>query len=132
MRFHKVPMLLGLRVEYAKSHARARRWIEEVTLVKEEMRRVLSYFNWKMDWWLQKATSYRSINDEKSLAFIAYTNYQMSLLKDIGKHFEKFGPMNADWTTFFQLFVKSWKSLLGLQSNSLCLYGTYCNLHIHV
>ena len=87
MRFHKVPMLLGLRVEYAKSHARARRWIEEVTLVKEEMRRVLSYFNWKMDWWLQKATSYRSINDEKSLAFIAYANYQVSLLKDVGKHF---------------------------------------------
>ena len=89
MRFHKVPMLLGLRVEYAKSHARARRWIEEVTLVKEEMRRVLSYFNWKMDWWLQKATSYGSRDDEKSLAFITYANYQVSLLQYLGKSFRK-------------------------------------------
>ena len=41
----------GLRCEWAKSKARADRWDEEVQLVAEEMRRVLTFLEWKAAWW---------------------------------------------------------------------------------
>ncbi|KAH8111809.1 hypothetical protein DFH11DRAFT_1546400 [Phellopilus nigrolimitatus] len=41
----------GLRVEWAKSLARAERWEEETMLVKEEMRRVLVFLDIKSIWW---------------------------------------------------------------------------------
>ncbi|KAH8113739.1 hypothetical protein DFH11DRAFT_1509928, partial [Phellopilus nigrolimitatus] len=41
----------GIRVEWAKSWARAERWEEEITLVVEEMRRTLVYSDWKAAWW---------------------------------------------------------------------------------
>ncbi|KAG2127505.1 hypothetical protein DEU56DRAFT_872776 [Suillus clintonianus] len=43
--------LLGVRVEWCKSRARALRWAEEVDLLQEEMRRVLQFFNWQANWW---------------------------------------------------------------------------------
>jgi hypothetical protein len=41
----------GLRTEWAKSFARAARWEEEVSLLVEEMRRVLWFVRWKREWW---------------------------------------------------------------------------------
>ena len=40
-----------LRVEWARSRARVKRSSEEVRLLREEMRRVLSYLDWKAEWW---------------------------------------------------------------------------------
>ena len=42
-----------LRSEWAKSRARANRCKEEVLLLKEEMRRVLVFLEWKSKWWLE-------------------------------------------------------------------------------
>jgi hypothetical protein len=42
---------VALRCEWAKSRARANRWSEEVTLLTEEMRRVVVFLRWKADWW---------------------------------------------------------------------------------
>ena len=42
---------VALQVEWSKAHARAQRYIEEVDIVLEEMRRVLQYFRWKANWW---------------------------------------------------------------------------------
>ena len=47
---------LGLRSEWAKCHARAARWSEEVRLLVEEMRRVLWFAQWKVNWWGCQAT----------------------------------------------------------------------------
>ncbi|KAJ7015755.1 hypothetical protein C8F04DRAFT_1284868 [Mycena alexandri] len=44
-------ILTGLRAEWAKAWARTRRWTEEVTLLKEEMRRVPVALRWKAEWW---------------------------------------------------------------------------------
>ncbi|PPQ76365.1 hypothetical protein CVT24_008805 [Panaeolus cyanescens] len=54
-----------LRVEWAKSRARAARAKEEVMLLKEEMRRSIEYLGWKSRWWLKRAGSRRV--DDKSL-----------------------------------------------------------------
>ncbi|KAJ7024514.1 hypothetical protein C8F04DRAFT_1270212 [Mycena alexandri] len=41
----------SLRVEWAKTRARARRWTEEVNLLEEEMRRILVFLEWRANWW---------------------------------------------------------------------------------
>ncbi|KAF4618086.1 hypothetical protein D9613_012669 [Agrocybe pediades] len=43
-----------LRTEWARSRARANRAREEVMLLKEEMRRILAFLDWKGKWWLQR------------------------------------------------------------------------------
>jgi hypothetical protein len=45
----------NLRVEWAKSRARAAHWTEEVQLLCEEMRRTLVFMEWKADWWKKQA-----------------------------------------------------------------------------
>ncbi|KAL0957688.1 hypothetical protein HGRIS_001469 [Hohenbuehelia grisea] len=44
----------SLRVEWCRSRARALRWCEEVELLKEEMRRVLAFFDSESRWWLEQ------------------------------------------------------------------------------
>ncbi|KAF9544440.1 hypothetical protein CPC08DRAFT_730279 [Agrocybe pediades] len=46
----------SMRVEWVKSRARTKRWQEEVLLIEEEMRRVLTYHRWKADWWTKRAS----------------------------------------------------------------------------
>ncbi|KAJ7106165.1 hypothetical protein C8R44DRAFT_745254 [Mycena epipterygia] len=41
----------GLRVEGAKTWARAHRWTEEVDLLEDEMRRILVFVEWHTAWW---------------------------------------------------------------------------------
>ncbi|PIL23577.1 hypothetical protein GSI_14890 [Ganoderma sinense ZZ0214-1] len=41
--------------EWARAKARVERWEEEETLLLEEMRRVLAYFEWKAQWWRRQA-----------------------------------------------------------------------------
>ena len=78
-----------MRVEYAKSRARALRWSEEVTLVKEEMRRVLEFLNWKIGWWMARANSLASRTDSLAVGFMVYANRQAILLERIGLRFKK-------------------------------------------
>ncbi|KAG1719290.1 hypothetical protein EDB19DRAFT_1898779 [Suillus lakei] len=46
----------SLRIEWCKSRARAKRWVEEVQLLREEMRRVAAYLSWHAAWWDRKQT----------------------------------------------------------------------------
>lgn len=41
----------NLRVEWAKSWARAAWWGEKVDLLSEEMRCTLAFLQWRADWW---------------------------------------------------------------------------------
>jgi hypothetical protein len=43
-----------MRVKWAKTRARAKRWSEEIILLNEEMQCVLQYLNWKATCWLQQ------------------------------------------------------------------------------
>ncbi|PPQ76759.1 hypothetical protein CVT24_012280 [Panaeolus cyanescens] len=56
-----------LRVEWAKSRARAERATEEVQLLREEMRRVLEFLEWKASWWKNQAEA-RVLTGDKPLA----------------------------------------------------------------
>ena len=46
----------SMRVEWAKARARKMRWKEEVMLIQEEMRRVISFHKWKAGWWRDRAS----------------------------------------------------------------------------
>ncbi|KAJ7457546.1 hypothetical protein B0H11DRAFT_1738205 [Mycena galericulata] len=46
----------SVRVEWARALARKTRWVEEVLLLREEMRRVLRYLAWQAAWWRARAT----------------------------------------------------------------------------
>ncbi|CAK5267151.1 unnamed protein product [Mycena citricolor] len=41
----------ALRIEWAKTRAKAMRWREEVDLLEEEMRRVTQFMEWRAKWW---------------------------------------------------------------------------------
>ena len=43
-----------LRVQWTTSHARMERWVEEVALLQEEMRRVVMFLEWKSESWMGK------------------------------------------------------------------------------
>lgn len=45
-----------LRIEFCKSRARAARFTEEVYLLREEMQRVIRFFQWKARFWLSKVS----------------------------------------------------------------------------
>ena len=84
-----------LRVEWAKSRARAGRMSEEVLLLREEMRRVLAFLAWKGDWW--SAQGSRRTCKDKGLAegLSAYASKQAAVQRSLFNRFRRVweGPL---------------------------------------
>jgi hypothetical protein len=78
---------LGLQVEWAKSRARVARWTEEVQLTVEEMCRVLSYLQWKSEWWLAQRSSRSGITEELGEGLSAYAMKQHDMLQRMACRF---------------------------------------------
>ncbi|KAJ7448481.1 hypothetical protein FB451DRAFT_1567204 [Mycena latifolia] len=80
----------GLRVEWAKTRARAHRWAEEVDLLEEEMRRTLAFLDWKAAWWKNLSQGRPEVNDRclrEGLA--AYAERQAAIQVDMKARFER-------------------------------------------
>jgi len=77
-----------LRVEWAKSRAHAARAKEEVLLLREEMRRVLEFLEWKATWWTAQENR-RSKSGSKDLleGLSAYAKVQSDLQLTLAAHF---------------------------------------------
>lgn len=73
----------NLRVEWAKSQARAARWSEQVDLVAEEMRRTLAFLEWRAGWWRCQASRRVDISEQVHHGLVAYAERQADLLKRI-------------------------------------------------
>lgn len=74
-----------LRVEWVKSQARAARCREEVLLLKEEMRRVIAFLEWKSNWWMDRRESQMDMKKDLLEGLRAYAEVQGDLqmmLKD--------------------------------------------------
>ena len=68
-----------MRVEWAKARACKMRWKEELMLIQEEMRRVISFHEWKADWW-RDCASVRDHPDQALLSGISgYANKQADI-----------------------------------------------------
>ncbi|KAJ7698223.1 hypothetical protein B0H14DRAFT_2417944, partial [Mycena olivaceomarginata] len=55
---------IALRIEWAKTRAKAMRYAEEVDLLEEEMRRVLQFMDWRADWWMSLVGLRAGVQDE--------------------------------------------------------------------
>jgi hypothetical protein len=66
----------SLQVEWSKSQARMQRWEEEVVLIQEEMRRVITYHEWKAQWWRSQAARRTDADETKLHGVAAYAQKQ--------------------------------------------------------
>lgn len=86
-----------LRVEWVKSRARVLRWSEEVLLLKEEMRRVLVYLEYKAKWWEERAVPWDGLDSETTEGVRAYALRQASIQRALSEHFARMwaAPLEA-------------------------------------
>ena len=76
-----------LRAEWAKSRARAARCREEILLLREEMRRVLVFLEWKSSWWLDRMNLRVDIASDLAEGLQAYAQAQGDLQRALKEHF---------------------------------------------
>ncbi|KAI0744413.1 hypothetical protein C8Q76DRAFT_606972, partial [Earliella scabrosa] len=76
-------LLENLKVEWARSHARAERWSEEVELLNEEMRRVLAYFEWRAGWWRNQAEQRDDVPEVLKRGLAAYAEKSASVFEGL-------------------------------------------------
>ncbi|KAH9974339.1 hypothetical protein BGW80DRAFT_1130440, partial [Lactifluus volemus] len=88
-----------LRVEWAKSRARAERWAEEVRLTAEEMQRVLWYFDWKSHWWAAQGKLRTTDDATLDAGLVAYARkqarVQQQMAEDFAKHWLPYHKANS-------------------------------------
>lgn len=85
----------SLRVEWAKSLARAERWEEETVLVPVEMRRVLRNLVWKARWWRETAAAKVACSLRLQSGFVAYAEKQAFYLEELA------GEFSTQWLSLF-------------------------------
>lgn len=78
-----------LRAEWAMSRARATRATEEVLLLREEMRRVLAFLDWKAQQWIEKREGREPHDDALAEGLAAYASEQAQLQRDLGMGFRE-------------------------------------------
>lgn len=81
----------GIRVEWAKSRARANRFTEEVSLLSEEMKRVEQFFAFQANNWESRAEAVGKSPDMvfssmRAEGWVAYAKRQAELYRSLIKH----------------------------------------------
>ncbi|KAI0067061.1 hypothetical protein BV25DRAFT_1912397 [Artomyces pyxidatus] len=79
----------GLRVDWVKSRARARRWNEEIILLKEEMPRSVSFLQWKSTWWSDRAERRTDVRADVLSGLRAYAARQAAVYSSLAASFRK-------------------------------------------
>ena len=98
-----------MRVEWAQCVARADRWEEEVTLLQEEMRRVVFFLEWRSkDWTTRVDARAGDVTPEVSLGLSAYARKQASIFLSLAVKFCQHWrlklislSLSHDWATGF-------------------------------
>ena len=74
-------------VEWAKSKACAERWGEEVILLAEEMRHVITYFDWKAKWWISQKSCHPNATNDVCNGIAAYAEKQAEICRHFAMSF---------------------------------------------
>uniref|UniRef100_A0A8H7XN35 CxC2-like cysteine cluster KDZ transposase-associated domain-containing protein n=2 Tax=Psilocybe cubensis TaxID=181762 RepID=A0A8H7XN35_PSICU len=77
-----------LRVEWARSRARVMRAKEEVSMLKEEMRRTLVFLDWKAAWWRERKNAISNASSDRLEAISAFAIVQADLQDSLAEHFQ--------------------------------------------
>jgi hypothetical protein len=79
-----------LRVEWTTSFARLERWVEEVELLQEEMRRVVAFLEWRSQEWLAKVDAHeRTLNTDVQSGLDAYARKQAAIYHNLAVSFAR-------------------------------------------
>lgn len=76
-----------MRVEWARSVARAERWEEEFELLAMEMWRTLVFLEWKAHDWENRAKQRPGVSVDLQRGLDAYASKQARIFRDLGKTF---------------------------------------------
>jgi hypothetical protein len=79
-----------MQIEWCKARARAMRWAEEVELLKEEMRRILQFFEWHAQCWDEHGLEdalHDVVDDDEREGRFAYAKRQASLCRRLAESF---------------------------------------------
>jgi hypothetical protein len=90
---------LALRIEWCRSRARAMRWSEEVLLLREEMRRVLTFLEWDATRWETRVAEHTGLDDNVTEGMAAYANKQAHVRRSIASSFEQLWRHSPEFTT---------------------------------
>lgn len=83
-------LVLAVRVEWAKTYARVKRFSEEQELVLEEMRRVRRYFVWRSQWWVARSrTGCPDVPELVQIGRESYARKQAHLIEQLSLKFER-------------------------------------------
>ncbi len=98
---------LDLRVEYSKTKARVLRWLEEILLVLEEMRRSITFLQWKARWWNRLAVT-QSARIDVQRGATSYSRRQESQYFGLAERFARLwhptleaGGFDISWVDVF-------------------------------
>ncbi|KAJ7484897.1 hypothetical protein B0H11DRAFT_2157487 [Mycena galericulata] len=83
----------SVRVEWARAKARKKRWVEEVLLLEEEMRRTLRYLTWQDEWWMARLDPRPDVAADIRAGLRGYALRQARLCRRLAAHFK------AEWET---------------------------------
>ncbi len=70
---------VSVRIEWAKTKARAERWQEEVILLREEMRRAIVFMEWLAKEWTLRAINRPNVSPELLQGLVAYAYKQANV-----------------------------------------------------
>ncbi|KAJ7040106.1 hypothetical protein C8F04DRAFT_948846 [Mycena alexandri] len=76
-----------VRVEWSKAKARRDRWVEEVQLLREEMKRVLRMLRWTQGEWEKREGQRDSVDPELAAGLKAYARRQVYIHKRVAEAF---------------------------------------------
>jgi len=75
-------------VEWCRTRARHLRWVEEVGLLREEMRRVLAFMVWHEKWWNERRQLWNDLSAANHEGMVAYAARQAALRHTIHEDFK--------------------------------------------
>lgn len=78
-----------MEVEWAKTKARADRWDEDFLATVEQMRRVITFLDWKAKWWVQRASLRTDTSPALQSGLRAYAHKQAFICKDLARSFAR-------------------------------------------
>ncbi|KAA1479641.1 hypothetical protein DENSPDRAFT_862064 [Dentipellis sp. KUC8613] len=117
----------SMRVTYAKSRARVRRWEEEIQLLTEEMRRVLMFFGWKSQWWASLANARPDAAADIKSGLQGYAVRQSQMYVDLARAFRtQWVPVLRNLGLTYELpgvITHNFSGLIGGQNEVISLSG---------
>ncbi|KAG1735547.1 hypothetical protein EDB19DRAFT_1993303 [Suillus lakei] len=83
--------------EYGLQDSLPHRWEEEIQLLREEMRRVLAFFEWQAVWWDAQSSQHAFRLPEAAEGGAAYACRQASLRRSMASHFRSMWDAIPSW-----------------------------------